>query len=240
MKTKAEIINDAFSMLLMTGVTVSATPADAALAFNRLNDLMAELESRNMQTGYTSLDDDINSESGLQPWMNYAVSSALALRICSDFGLEVPPSLAALSSSAMNNLSARLARVQEVQYPSRMPVGSGQRWLGRFRDHYGQAAQYPNNGATQTAVQYSSGQYKIDFTPYLQVDENLTGFTQTATSGINVTSSYFDGNIVTLEIQFQASVIGQVNIVATGDKGSAVPRSLDFNINQQQQIGVVS
>lgn len=239
MKTKAEIINDAFSMLLMTGVTTNATPGDSELAFNRLNDLMAELDSRNMQTGYTFLDGDISSESGLQSWMNYAVSSALALRICSDFGVEPPASLVALANSAMNNLSARLARVQEVQYPSRMPVGSGQRWLGRFRDHYGQAAQYPNNGVTQTAAQYSTGQYKIDFTSLLQIGEALSGFTQTATSGINVLSSSFSGNVVTLQIQFQASVIGQVNIVATGDAGSVVPRSLDFNINPQQQIGVV-
>jgi len=239
MKTKAEIISDAFSMLLMTGITVEATPEDAFLAYNRLKDLMAELESRNLQTGFTTLDDDINAPSGLQPWMNYAISSALALRICSDFGVLPSPALTQLSSSAMNNLSSRLARVNEIQYPSRMPVGSGQRWLGRFRDHYGQAAQYPNTAATQSAVQYSSGQYKIDFSPYLKPDEAITGFTQTATSGINVLSASFDGNIVSLEIQFQASVVGQVNIVATGDMGTVVPRTLDFNINNQQQIGVV-
>lgn len=240
MKTKSEIIQDAYSMLLMTGVTSNATSNDVALAFNRLNDLMAELESRNMQTGWTFLDDDVNAPSGLQPWMNTAISSALALRLCADFGIEPPMPLVAMSGTSMGNLSARLARVNAVNYPSRMPVGSGQRWLGRFRNHYGTAAQYPNNGATQNAVQYSTGQYKVDFTPLLKIGETLVSFTQSPTSGINVLSAVLDGNVLTLNVQFEASVIGQINIVATGNMGSVVPRSLDFNITNQAQIGVIT
>lgn len=240
MKTKAEIINDAYSALLMTSVTAGASPNDVALAYNKLKSLMAELESRNMQTGYNFLDDDINSPSGLQPWMNEAISYALAMRLSTNFGIEPPMTLAMMANSSMSNLSARLARVYPVNYPSRMPVGSGQRWLGRFRGHYGTAAQYANTPDTQDAVQYSTGAYNIDFSPYLLVDESLIGFTQSATSGVNVVSSSFDENVVTLTIEFQASVIGQINLVGTGNRGSVIPRSLDFNITNQLQIGVVT
>lgn len=239
MKTKAELINDAYSMLLQTGITAAASPLDVELALGRLNDLMDELKSRNMDTGYNVLDPDLNSPSGLQSWMNYAISSSLALRVCSDFGIEPPASLVALSNSAMSNLSARLARVNEVQYPSRAPVGSGQRWLGRFRGHYGQAAYYPNTPDTQKAVQNAVGHYPVDFGPYLQIGESIASFVYTQTSGINVTSAVQSENLVTFTIEFQASVSGQVNITATGDMGSVIPRSLDFNIAQQQQIGVV-
>lgn len=240
MKTKAEIINDAYSALLMTNVTSDANANDVELAFNKLNSFMHELNSRNMQTGYNFLDEDINSLSGLQPWMNEAISYGLALRLCTNFGIEPPASLMMSANASMSNLSAQLARVYPINYPSRMPVGSGQRWIGRYRGHYGTAAQYANTEATQDAVQYGAGVYKVDFTPYLQLEEALTGLTQQPTSGINILSSSFDGNIVTLSIQFQASVIGQVNIVATGDKGTVVPRSLDFNITNQAQIGVVT
>lgn len=240
MKTKAEIINNAASKLLMTGVTINATPADVELMLDRLDDLMAELDSRNIQTGYNSLDSDVNAPSGLQRWMNEAVSSALALRVCPDFGISPPPELIAAANTSMSNLSARLARVNQVQYPSRAPVGSGQRWLGRFRSHYGQAAQYPNDSDTQNAVQYSVSTYKVDFAPYLQIEESLTGFTYEATSGINVQSSSYDGNILTMVVEFEASVIGQINIKATGDMGTVVPRSLYFNIKNQAQTGVVT
>jgi len=240
MKTKADLINDAYSALLMTNVTAGASANDVELAFNKLNSFMHELNSRNMKTGYNFLDDDINSLSGVRPWMNEAISYGLAMRLCTNFGIEPPATLIASANASMSNLSAQLARVYPVNYPSRAPVGSGQRWLGRFRGHYGAASQYSNTDATQDAVQFSSGQYKVDFSPYLQLDELLTGFTQQPTSGINVLSSSFDGNIVTLNIQFEASVIGQVNIVATGNKGTVVPRSLNFNIASQVQIGVAT
>ena len=239
MKTKAELINDAYSMLLQTSITAAASPLDVELALGRLNDLMEEMKSRNMDTGYNFLDPDLNSASGLQPWMNYAVSSSLALRVCSDFGIEPPASLVALSNSSVSNLSARLTRVNEIQYPSRAPVGSGQRWLGRFRGHYGQAPYYANTPDTQNAVQNAVGHYPVDFGPYLQIGESLLNFVYTETSGINVLASVPAGNVVTFTIEFQASVSGQVNITATGDMGSVIPRTLDFNIAQQQQIGVV-
>ena len=139
MKTKIDLVNDCFSMLLRTGVTVDASPEDITLALNRLEDIMAELESRNMITGYNFEDDpQPDSPSGLENWMNQAISLFLAKRVWPDFGPEdVNPALAVNATTAMSNLCARLANVRRVNYAERMPLGSGNQPWQQYRKFYG-------------------------------------------------------------------------------------------------------
>ena len=50
--TKGEIVNDAYSQMRISGITVNATPADVALAVGRLDDMMSEFDGRNMCVNY--------------------------------------------------------------------------------------------------------------------------------------------------------------------------------------------
>ena len=45
MKTKADLVNVAYSQLLRTGVTGVASQSDMTLALDRLEDMMAEFET---------------------------------------------------------------------------------------------------------------------------------------------------------------------------------------------------
>ena len=139
MKTKGDLVADCFSMLLRTGVTIQSSTGDNELALNRLEDIMAELESRNMATGYNFEDNpQPDSPSGLENWMNQAISLFLAKRVWSDFAPEeVNPSLAVNASTAMSNLCARLAQVNAVNYAGRMPIGSGNQPWQQYRKFYG-------------------------------------------------------------------------------------------------------
>lgn len=138
MKTKNDLINDAFSMLLRTGVTISATPEDIQLALSRLEDVMAELESRNLITGYNfETEPDPQSPSGLEDWMNLAISRNLAMNIWPDFSPEaVNPVLMQQAAKSMSNLCARLAVIPKSQYANNMPIGTGQ-YIQRYRRFYG-------------------------------------------------------------------------------------------------------
>ena len=138
MKTKNDLINDAFSMLLRTGVTVQATPNDTELALGRMEDMMAELESRNLITGYNfEQEPQPTSPSGLEDWMNLAISRNLAMNIWPDFSPEaVNPVLMQQAAKSMSNLSARLAVPMHAQYANNMPIGTGQ-YIQRYRRFYG-------------------------------------------------------------------------------------------------------
>lgn len=139
MKNKIDLVNDCFSMLLRTGVTVNASPSDNVLALNRLEDMMAELESRNLATGYNFEDSpEPDSPSGLENWMNLAISQMLAMRVWPDFSPdEVNPMLARNSAQSSANLSARLAQQNALKYARRMPLGSGNQPWQQYRKFYG-------------------------------------------------------------------------------------------------------
>lgn len=138
MKTKGEIVRDAFSILLRTGVTVAATPEDVTLALMRMEDMIAEIESRNVITGYNfEQQPDPSTPSGLEDWMNLAIIRNLAINVWPDFSPdEVNPLVVPQAAKSMSNLMARLAMVPRSTYGSNMPLGSGQ-YLQRYRRFYG-------------------------------------------------------------------------------------------------------
>lgn len=138
MKTKADLVNDAYSQLLRTGVTGVSSASDMTLALGRLEDMMAELETR-MQTGYNfESPPEPASFSGLEIWMNNAISTNLAMRVWPDFSPEsVNQVLVMQANQSLSNLGARLASQAGSAYSRRMPVGSGQRAPARYRRFYG-------------------------------------------------------------------------------------------------------
>jgi hypothetical protein len=138
MKTKADLVNGAYSQLLRTGVTGVSSQSDMTLALDRLEDMMAEFETR-MQTGYNfESPAEPSSFSGLEDWMNQAIITNLAMRVWPDFSPEsVNQVLVMQANQSLSNMSARLASQVGSAYSRRMPIGSGQRAAVRYRRFYG-------------------------------------------------------------------------------------------------------
>jgi hypothetical protein len=138
MKTKADLVNGAYSQLLRTGVTGVASQSDMTLALDRLEDMMAEFETR-MQTGYNfESPAEPSSLSGLEDWMNQAIITNLAMRVWPDFSPEsVNQVLVMQANQSLSNMGARLASQAGSAYSRRMPIGSGQRPIARYRRVYG-------------------------------------------------------------------------------------------------------
>lgn len=140
--SKAELINDAYSQLRISGITVNAGSEDNSLALSRIESMMAEFDSRNICVGYNFEEQpDPSSSSGVNIKFNYMVSTNLAIRLVPDFGKKIADndSLVMLGKQANQSLStasAVTAIVNESVYPRRMPRGSGNtfRWnhLRRF------------------------------------------------------------------------------------------------------------
>jgi len=242
MKTKAEIINDTYSMLLMTGVTVNATPADMALALDRLENIMYELQAQGSNTGYNFEQvPDINSLSGLAMWMNQGVSCLLAARVAPDFGVTMTPELDRVISIASSKLSARLAQVNRTQYASRMPIGSGQRRAFPQQRFYGLSGVYPQTPDTLQAVMHEIKQYAVDFGEgQLKVGETVSSFTTEVTSGLLLTDSSNTDNLIVFTLTFNKGGAQRVLIKVIGDAGTTSIRSLLFNVVGSESVGAVN
>lgn len=137
--TKSTIINDAYSQLRISGLTVDPTPEDISLALGRLELMAHEWESAGFCTGYLFEDEpDPDSQLGVDYPKWQAFITNLALRLCPDFELTPSQILVTQASQSLSFFAGQSvkARVKNT-YPNRQPVGSGTRFY--FRRYYPQA-----------------------------------------------------------------------------------------------------
>lgn len=140
-QTKLDVINSAYSMLLKSGVTQQPSPNDLELGLYRLEEMAYEWDSRGLAPTYNFQDEpDLNAPIGIESWYLTAYYQNLAARLWPEFMNEdVSPALFKMANASLSNMSARIAAqtVKNAQYGQRMPIGTGQRWLQRFRHFYG-------------------------------------------------------------------------------------------------------
>jgi hypothetical protein len=128
---KSDIIEDAYSKIRLSGLTTSPGPRENQLALRRLEMLAAILEAKGIDVDYNLEDDpDTGSESGLLLAYQDAFSSNLALKLCNDYGKEPPMMLVMEARGGMSLLYSKTITVDRVEYPTRQPIGSGNKVIG--------------------------------------------------------------------------------------------------------------
>ena len=243
MTLKSEIINGAYSRIRVSGLTVQATPEDVALALDRLEDLAAELKSMNICIGYNfESTPDVNSESEVERKFKSMLESNLAVRVLSDFGKQVPQSLGLLASGTLSTAASITASksIQEVQYPQRMPIGSGNSRSGQYRRYQPPSQLPPNECATHIIKIGEVSDFEESFKTYLS-GETIASYVITADSGLSVESSSNDDPIISYRVKALTNtsegVWQQVKIKATTSAGRIEIRVINFEV---QSVPTVS
>lgn len=226
MKTKIQIIIDAFNELRINGITSDPDAEDNALALARLEDMMYELPD----LGYVFEDTpDYNTFTGLQPWANYPVAMLLAMRIAPPFG-KVPETMMRQASAALSGLMNKIARPSRVAYPSRQPLGLGNRRFPEFMFFP------PSEQAPQNSIVVTIGNVTPDFTINFINDINLNGseiissYSYTVTNGLVVSNDSNSDTAVTMDIAFPVRGICSLNVTVTGSLGTVVTKTIYFNV----------
>lgn len=234
MKTKAEILLDAFQEMRINGLTVSPDNEDLKLGLERLEDFMHEVAC-DLNYNFESVP-DINSISGLQPYANFPVSASMALRLCTPYG-KMPQTFVQQASSAMSRLLARVAAVPRVAYPSRQPMGRGNELRYPYTQFFPQSNEAPIQPETKNFELGDKRTFAFDFTPYLAASESISSYTATPQSGVTINSQSFSGNIITMSISAKVDGWQIIAIKVTGNAGSIVNRDMNFNIVEGMFIG---
>lgn len=172
MTTKAQMVNDAYSQLRISGLTVNPSPSDLVLALYRMEQMMAELyEQRGLNIGYNFTDPpNLNDLAGITLGYFQTIATNLGVRLCPDFGKEPPGVLMSQASSSMSGAIAVSAQrnMRPQQPPRRMPAGNGNtfRWL--FWNRYMvPVVNAPVGSATNYMLQGETLDYREDFTAWL-------------------------------------------------------------------------
>lgn len=231
---KVDRINAAYSKLRISGITVSPTPEDLELALSELENMMAEL---NLDIGYNFEEQpDPNSVSGVERKYWNMVNTNLAVRLIADFNKQVPATLFAQASQSMSSALSSVAadRMRQVQYPTRMPTGSGNtnrfgRWF-RF-NHPVQLP--PNDGDTVYLRGTEVNDYQYDFSAYLNKDEAIASFEIEVTTGLTLDSSSNDSPVITYRVMASEGAYPwqQVKIAITTDAGRVEVRTINFEVD---------
>ena len=241
---KVDRISAAYSKLRISGLTVDPNPSDLELALNELENMMSELASRGIEVGYNfELNPDPNSDLGVPQQFWNMINCNLAVRLIADFNKTVPDSLMMQAAQSMSNASARCAadRIRNVQYPSRQPVGSGNRIYARWARFYGNDQLPPNAPSTLQIMQGEINDFTESFESYLRIDEAIASYSVVCDTGLVVVSSENDSPLITYRlsapVNLAAGIWQQVKITATTDLGRVDVRVINFQVTPYVQVG---
>ena len=243
MTLKSGIINDAFSQLRISGLTVIASPKNNETALSRLEDMAEELEGRNICMGYNFEEaPDPNSQMGTAKKFNYMFKTNLALRLAADFGKMIPPSLAAMASQSMSSVSSMVAaeNIRQVQPSRRSPLGSGNHRNTRYRRYQYPDPLPPNQCATNKLLVGNTQDYVETFDTYLG-NETIDSFEITADAGIAIVSSSNTDTAVSYRINaIDNSTQGiwqQVKITVMTNTARIETRLINFEVSSSTTVG---
>lgn len=232
MKTKIQLVSQAFDELRINGITSKADSEDVVLALNSLEQLMSELT---IDIGWRFEEDpDPNTMSGIQRFAESAIYLALAVRIAPRYGKDANL-IRGQASAAMNALMSKVNKPRRVSYSTRMPLGLGNRRQYPYGSQFMPAPdQAPNDVNTEVFVIGDSRPVAVDFTDYMQPNEVVSTYTLSATSGLTVTNELLTGNILSFTVTAGNLGYQVVTLSAAGDAGTIKNLRLDFQIEESQ------
>ncbi len=138
MKTALDIINRAASKI---GVKRAGSPLEddeITDAISELNNMMLELDASGTKLGYTVVSDS-SDEITTPDWSYGAIEGQLAIRLAPEYEVSISQELAAQASASWNTVLKRTVSIGHVQFPSTLPIGSGNQyyyWQRFFLDGY--------------------------------------------------------------------------------------------------------
>ena len=230
MTTKAEIIQAAYYRMRISGLTVNPSAEDMNLALHRLENMAEEWRALNIRTGYKFEDAPLSTTRHNVPrkWWS-AYESNLAFRLLADFGKQPVPTLTMEKSTTFSTMSGQTAQIPATQYPSRQPMGAG----NRFKRFYATQTVAPTEGTTNTMYWGDTNDYIEHFDAYLEYGETVSSYTIAADDGLTIESD----SLTTPDVSYQITAdsdsginAAKVTIVATTSDSRVETRIINFNL----------
>jgi len=241
--TKNDFIVGAYEEIRISGITLAPTASDNAMALKRLESMMAEWEGRNICVGYNFEDDpDTTSVHNVARKFWHPIHMLLADRLLPSFGKVATLEFARNRSGAQSFLSSACALISQVQYPGRMPRGSGSRIpQAPGSKYFSGDTRAPLECATNCMYIGDIDNFVEHFDSYLDAGETISAYVLTADTGLTIVSE----SLTTPDVDYQVSAVGnsdlsgdvlQVKIVATTSDARVVTRIINFELTSADVI----
>lgn len=124
MATANDIITRSFVRSGILGDGSALTASESQDGLSMLNDMLSEWESSGVILGFSTLA-DITDNVRIPRGANSAVIDALAIRLAPEYSRPVSPALLKSADDSYRNMLNMIVNLSDVDFPSTLPLGSG-------------------------------------------------------------------------------------------------------------------
>lgn len=124
MSKAKKIIDRAASYIGVKRAGIELTPDEYEGAIDTLNDLLAELQIKNIRFQAIEITDP-EDELGEAAWVRSYLKTELAMRLAYEFTVPVPPELMQTAKTARRRMLSKVHDLSDVILPEILPIGSG-------------------------------------------------------------------------------------------------------------------
>ena len=145
--TAGDIIKDALTEITVLGAEAPVEAVDAQSGIRYLNRMMAAFDADGIDLGYTEVN-NFNSAITVPAGANAGMVAQLAAMLWDQYagGQPLPSTLLARAISGKNTMRNLAVTVGATEFPSTLPIGSGNEWDGGRSDKF-----YPDLESTLLA-----------------------------------------------------------------------------------------
>lgn len=231
-KSKVELVNMAFEILRISGLTTKASPEELTIGLDQLESMMSEFESRNICSSYNFEEiPSLTSDSNLELKYQNAVQYNLASRLATFFGKEPTQGMMRTAVASLATWSASCGRVNQINYPNRMPRGSGNTFRkSNIRRFYRQETPAPDNCETNYIKVGETNDFQYDFASYLGNSEIISSYEIVATNGIQLISSTLQSKKILMTVKGITAGNNNVVVTITTSDSRVNPQKIYFQV----------
>lgn len=229
MITKGSLINGAYSLMRISGLTVDPTPEDMTAGLQVADDYAAQLKEDGLDLQWLQPvnygQSDPSDTSNLTQGMAGPFKKLLVRELVSFFGKEVPNAIAITANEGMRALEQQIVSVPDSVFPGTLAFGSGNEWDYRDRKFYSEP---PINNDALYVRRNDVRTTPVDFTQWLAGDTIQSAVWEVDTTAVTIANIDTGDSITQAQLTFNA--IGGYNVCVTATKTNGDKDTQRINI----------
>jgi hypothetical protein len=230
MPKKIDLVNGAYQLIRISGLTVNAVPEEIEIGVQVADDLAGELSTK-LNTGYIQPvaygDSDPSDYSGLTSQTAGPFKKLLAMELVDFFGKQIPVSLKLNADKGLRALEQLLVVVLPMQNPGTLPIGSGNEWGYRGDKFYPEPTS--DDGADYKYIT-DVFQLPIDWNPWLAGLHDLSTVTYETDASITLTNEAIVDGVSVVTVSFTSTGQFSLCAMATNSNGDTKTEKIIYNV----------
>ena len=226
METANDIISEALQELIVQAQEQSIQAPDFQAGLRHLNRMMAALEAKGIELGYTKValaNDNITIPDGAVEGVIYN----LAVKLSTSYDITITQSLFTNAKEGMDVLRVLGVNIKPTLFPDTLPRGSGNDDRV-FDEVFFEPVLIPKDafeiGVNETDI------FTVDFTLYLLSGETIASHTVTSPDKVSIVSESETDGVITMTIKGLTVGLGSVCINVTTSTPRIIPQIVYFNV----------